>query len=50
MTQTLELTPAELEMIALKREQELLAAKHTANVKAIQLEKDKKMTNTPMNV
>ena len=40
MTQTLELTPAELEMIALKREQELLAAKHAANVKAIQLEKD----------
>ena len=40
MTQTLELTPAELEMIALKREQELLAAKHTATVKAIQLEKD----------
>ena len=40
MTQTLELTPAELEMIAIKREQELLAAKHTANVKAIQLEKD----------
>jgi hypothetical protein len=40
MTQTLELTPAELEMIALKREQEVLAAKHTETVKAIQLEKD----------
>ena len=40
MNQTLELTPAELEMIALKREQEVLAAKHTETVKAIQLEKD----------
>jgi hypothetical protein len=40
MTQTLELTPAELEMIALKREQAALAAKHDATVKAIQLEKD----------
>ncbi len=40
MNQTLELTPAELEMIALKREQAALAAKHTETVKAIQLEKD----------
>jgi hypothetical protein len=40
MTQTLELTPAELEMIALKREQAALVAKHDATVKAIQLEKE----------
>ena len=40
MNQTLELTPAEKEMIALKREQAALAAKHDATVKAIQLEKD----------
>jgi len=40
MNQTLELTPAELEMIALKREQEVLAAKQASTVKAIQLEKD----------
>jgi len=39
MNQTLELTPAEKEMIALKREQAALAAKHDATVKAIQLEK-----------
>ena len=40
MNQTLELTPAEKEMIALKREQEVLAAKQASTVKAIQLEKD----------
>ena len=40
MTQTLELTPAELEMVALIREKEALAKKEADAKKALQLEKD----------
>ena len=40
MTNTVELTPAELEMIKVKREQEALAKKEAEAKKAIQLEKD----------
>lgn len=40
MTNTIELTAAELEMIAVKREQEALAKKEAEAKKAIQLEKD----------
>ena len=40
MTQTLELTPAELEMVALIREKEALAKKEAEAKKALELEKD----------
>ena len=40
MTNTVELTPAELEMIKVKREQEALAKKEAEAKQAIQLEKD----------
>ena len=40
MTNTVDLTPAELEMIKVKREQEALAKKEAEAKKAIQLEKD----------
>ena len=40
MTTTLELTPAELEMVALKREQEALAKKEADLKKQAQMEKE----------
>lgn len=40
MTKTLELTPAELEMVALKREQEALAKKEAEAKKALELERE----------
>jgi len=40
MTKVMELSPAELEMISLKREQEALAQKEKAAKEALQLEKD----------
>lgn len=40
MTQTLELTPAELEMVALIREKEALAKKEAESKKALELEKE----------
>lgn len=46
MTNTVELTPAELEMIKVKREQEALAKKEAEAKQAIQLEKDIKEHET----